>query len=159
MCLPSTNACMVTSIDLYGHPVIYSLFVSIQQLQIPLARLLNALCEYCNISSHNFEETSLKYSKSWRSVYFATDLVYSNYEGTITSSLLISMLSSWLLSQKNPSLNVAGESVALSKLCPIPGNTFTRETCLDLLNSQASTSTSGVHMLQVLSPAFLLERL
>ena len=111
---------------------------SIQQLQIPLAQLLNALCEDCNISSHNFEETSLKYSTSGRLVYFATDLVYSNYEGTITSSLLISMLSSWLLSQKNPSLNVAEQSVALSKLCPIPGNTFTRETCLDQLNSQAS---------------------
>ena len=120
--------------------------VSIQQLQIPLARLLNALCEDCNISSHNFEETSLKYSTSGRLVYFATDLVYSNYEGTITSSLLISMLSSWLLSQKNPSLNVTGVSVALSNLCPIPGNTFTRETCLDQLNSQASTSTSGVNI-------------
>ena len=118
--------------------------ISIQQLQIPLAWLLNALCEDCNISSHNFEETSLKYSTSGRLVYFATDLVYSNYEGTISSSLLISMLSSWLLSQKNPSLNVAGVSVALSKLCPIPGNTFTRETCLDQLNNQASTSTSGV---------------
>ena len=120
--------------------------VSIQQLQIPLVRLLNALCEDCNISSHNFEETSLKYGKSGRSIFFAADLVYSNYEGTITSSSLISMLSSWLLSQKNPSLNVAGESVALSKLCTFPGNTFTRETCLDLLNSQASTSTSGVHI-------------
>ena len=120
--------------------------LSIQQLQTPLVRLLNALCEDCNISSRNVEETSLKYSSSGRSVYFATDLVYSNYEGTITSSSLISMLSSWLLSQKSPSLNVAGESVALSKLCPIPGNTFTRETCLDQLNSQASTSTSGVHI-------------
>ena len=56
------------------------------------------------------------------------------------------MLPSWLLLQKNPSLNVAEQSVALSKLCPIPGNTFTRETCLDQLNSQASTSTSGVYI-------------
>ena len=132
---------------------------SIQQLQIPLARLLNAMCEDCNISSHNFEETSLKYSTSERSVYFATDLVYSNYERIITSSLLISMLSSWLLSQKNPSLNVAEQSVALSKLCPIPGNTFTRGTCLDQLNSQASTSTSGVYIATILSQVFLLELL
>ena len=129
---------------------------SIQQLQIPLARLLNALCEDCNISSHNFEETSLKYGTSGRLVYFATDLVYSNYEGTITSSLLISMLSSWLLSQKNPSLNVAGESVALSKICPIPGNTFTKETCLDQLNSQASTSTSGVNFATIFVTGILI---
>ena len=101
-------------------------------------------CEDCNISSYSFEETSLKYSTSGRSVFFATDIVYSNYEGTITSSLLISMLTSWLLSQKNPSLNVAKLSVALSKVYPIPGNTFTRKTCLDHLYNQASTSTSGV---------------
>ena len=41
---------------------------------------------------------------------------------------------------------MAGLSVALSKLFPNPGNTFTRETCLDQLNNQASTSTSGVHI-------------
>ena len=119
---------------------------SIQQLQIPLAQLLNALCGDCNISSHNFEETRLKYITSGRSVYFATDLVYSNYDGTITSSLLISMLTSWLLSRKNSSLNVAAQSVVLSKIYPIPGNTFTRETCLDHLYNQASTSTSGVNI-------------
>lgn len=113
----------------------------IQQLVIPVAELLNTLCEECNINSHNFEEAILTYSTSGRSAYLTSDLVYSNSDGTITSSILISMMWSWLQSQEMPTLNVAGQSVALSKKCSTPANTFTSEICMDQLSDQTATCT------------------
>ena len=46
----------------------------------------------------------------------------------------------------SPPLNVAELSVALSKIYPILGNTFTRETCPDHLYNQASTFNSSVNI-------------
>ena len=97
--------------------------------------LFNVLCEECNIGANNLEEIMLNYGRSGRSIYITTDLIYSNAEGTVTSSTLISMLWSWLLAEDSPNITLAGYSVAVSKECPIPANSFSNEVCKDHLRS------------------------
>ena len=83
MCLPSTNACRVYIHWLVGPSCNLCIIVyPSSYFRYHWHGYWMPLCEDCNISSHNFEETSLKYGKSGKSVYFATDLVYSNYDGT-----------------------------------------------------------------------------
>ena len=128
---------------MYEHPLVSIAYIfQIQLLQIPVAQLLNTVCEGCNIDLSNFEETRLKYSSSAaeRSVYFTTELIYSNFEGTITSSTIISMLLSWFQLQVASTLDVAGQSVALSKICSTSVNTSTQESCSDYTTNPISTS-------------------
>ena len=125
-------------------------------MQTAVTSLLNTLCGNC-ISVDNLEETHFTYGRSGKSIYITTDLIYSNSEGTVTSSTLISMLWSWLLAEDSPNITLAGYPVALSKECPIPANSLTKDVCKDLLLSSDETTiahnTSSISNLHLISAA------
>ena len=50
------------------------------------------------------------------------------------------MLSTWMLSQENPSLIVNGQRVSLSKKCPIQMNAATRDACINSIPRTDVTS-------------------
>ena len=104
--------------------------------------LLYTQCEDCKIDVDNLEGTYLNYSASGRSAYFTANLIYSNTEGTITSSTLITRLWSWLLADENPNITISGNSIALSKKCPMPANRFTIEACMNQLHTSEKATTS-----------------
>ena len=109
-----------------------------------VAALLKTLCEECNIDMDNLEKTRLNYSTSGRSAYFTADLIYSNSEGTVTSSTLIAQLWSWLLTEEAPNINISGYSVALNKKCPIPANLLTKDACVNQLHSSDIATTTKI---------------
>lgn len=119
---------------------------------MPVAELLSTLCEDCSIESDNLDEMYLNFSTSGSSAYFTADLIYSNSEGTITSSTLIRNLWSWLLEGKTPNITISGNAVALNKRCPVPANSFNKNICMNLLflsditdHTNSSNATSVDH--------------
>ena len=118
----------------------------IQQFKIEVAQILNTLCEECNITSLSFEESNLSYSTSGGILYFTTDLIYSNSEGTITSTTLICNLISWLSAQEDSKLSLAGIPVKLSKI--IVRHIFKKEMCSN--SSSYTTSAAMIFLLLIL---------
>ena len=95
-----------------------------------LTDIINKLCGECNIFSENFNNSSLDYnSASEGDTLFSADIVYSNPNGTITSSTLIHRLQTWILSQSSPNLTVAGKVLLIDKHCPTTVNAATESAC------------------------------
>ena len=82
-----------------------------------LIYIINNICGECHISSENFNNSNLDYSASGHTL-FSTDIIYSNLNGTITSTTLIHRLQTWILSQSSPNLTVAGKVLLIDKHCP-----------------------------------------
>ena len=98
---------------------------------------MNNLCGECNISSENFNNSNLDYSASEGHTLFTTDFMYSNPNGTITSTTLIHRLQMWILSQSSPNLTAAGKVLPIDKNCPTRVNAATESAC----TSKKMTST------------------
>ena len=90
---------------------------------------MNKLCGECNITSENFNNSNLDYSASEGHTLFTTDIIYSNSNGTITSTTLIHRLQTWILSQNLPNLTVAGKVLTIDKHCATRVNDATRSAC------------------------------
>ena len=93
-----------------------------------LTDIMNQLCEECNISLQNFNNSNLSYSATGHTL-FSTDIIYSNPKGTITSTTLIHRLQTWILSQSTPNLTVAGKALLIEKHCPTTVNAATKSAC------------------------------
>ena len=93
-----------------------------------LTDIMNKLCEECNISLQNFNNSNLSYSASGHTL-FSTDIIYSNPKGTITSTTLIHCLQTWILSQSSPNLTIAGKALLIDKQCPTTVNAATKSAC------------------------------
>ena len=136
----------VSSLDIYFHTSLWSqcLWLNlIQDLQRGLSDVMNIICEDCSITSSHFEQNVLNYSVSGQFLFFATDLIFSNLKGSLTSITLINRFQSWILSENTPMLAIAGQALPLRKDCPTYANSVTRTTCLKLFNSSMLKATSA----------------
>ena len=100
---------------------------------------MDIICEDCIITSSHFIENVLNYSTSGQFLFFATDLIFSDLKGSVTSISLINRFQSWILSENTPMLTIAGQALSLRKDCPTYANSVTRTTCLKLFNSSATS--------------------
>ena len=82
-----------------------------------LTDIMSTVFGECNISSENFNNRNLDYSARGHTL-FSTCIIYSNSDGTITSTTLIHRLQMWILSQSSPNLTVAGKVLPIDKHCP-----------------------------------------
>ena len=90
---------------------------------------MNTLCEECKITSENFKNSKLNYHTGEGTTLFSTDIIYSNPEGSITSTTLIHRLQTWIRSQSSPNLTVAGKVLPIDKNCPTRVNAATESSC------------------------------
>ena len=79
--------------------------------------IIQALC-HCNITADSLQDSSLTCSQTGDSTVFNSSLVYSSDDGTITASMLVDMLQTWLLTSDNISTTVDDSLVQFSKTCP-----------------------------------------
>ena len=93
-----------------------------------LIYIMNNICGECNISSENFNNSNLDYSASGHTL-FSTDIIYSNLNGTITSTTLIHRLQTWILPQSSPNL-IAGKVLLIDKHCPTRVYAATISACI-----------------------------
>ena len=90
---------------------------------------MNNLCDDCNVSSDSFNNTIYINSSREECTIFRADILFSNANGTVTSSTLIQHLQTWILSQNTPALMVAGKALSLNKDCPTNVNIATMKAC------------------------------
>ena len=119
-----------------------------------LTDIMNNVCGECNISSENFNNSNLDYSASEGHTLFITDIIYSNPNGTITSTTLIHRLQMWILSQNSPNLTVAGKVLPIDKHCPTRVNAATKSACTRKKSSIISPITYGGFAIGLLIGAF-----
>ena len=122
-----------------------------------LIDIVNNLCGECNISLKNFNNSNLDYSASEGHTLFTTDIMYSNPNGTITSTTLIHHLQTWILSQSSPNLTVAGKALLIDKHCVIIVNVATKSACINKMASNISptsidAATMSIEMARIISP-------
>ena len=115
---------------------------------------MNNLCEECNISLENFNNSNLDYSASKGHTLFTTDIIYSNSNGTITSTTLIHRLQTWILSQSSPNLTVTGKVLQIEKHCPTRVNVLAISACTSKKSSIVSSITYGVFAIGLLIGTF-----
>ena len=112
---------------------------------------MNKLCEDCNISLKNFNNSNLDYSSSEGHTLFSTNIIYSNPKGIITSTTLIHCLQTWILSQSSPNLTVAGKVLPIDKHCPTRVNAATKSACTSKkMASTVSPITYGMFFIGLL---------
>ena len=122
-----------------------------------LVDIMNNLCGECNISLENFNNSNLDYSASEGHTLFTTDILYSNPNGTITSTTLIHRLQTWILSQSSPNLTVAGKVLLIDKHCVIIVNAATKSACINKIASSISptsidSAATSIEMASIISP-------
>ena len=105
---------------------------------------MNNLCDDCNVSSDSFNNTIYINCPSEECTVFRADMLFSNANGTVTSSTLIQRLQTWILSQNTPALMVAGNALSLNKDCPTNVNSATMKACLNVIDEIDSLMTSTV---------------
>lgn len=115
-------------------------YTLLQKNSVQVGDLINMICDNCTSESPELTQTTLNCSVSGRLMYFTTDIVFSNSDGTITASTLISILLSWLLAAEDPTITVAGQSLPLSKMCPTPVDSITVKACEDLFITDLLTN-------------------
>ena len=79
--------------------------------------IIHDLC-HCNITADSLQDSSLACSQTGDSTVFTSSLVYSSDDGSITASMLVDMLQTWLLTSDNISTTVDDSLVQFSKTCP-----------------------------------------
>jgi hypothetical protein len=109
-----------------------------------ISDILRTLCQSCDgIDPSDIVDVELNCSGSdGRFMYLTAGLVYSTPDSGVTASTLINRLLTWLLSEDTPSILVQGTPVGLNKQCPTQLNAITRNSCLELLDSDALTDVS-----------------
>ena len=84
---------------------------------------------HCNITADNLQDSSLTCSQSGDSTVFTSSLVYSSDNGSITASMLVDMLQTWLLTSDNITTTVDDSLVQFSRTCPTRLTPQTTGTC------------------------------
>ena len=80
--------------------------------------IIQDLC-HCNITADSLQNSSLTpCSQTGDSTVFTSSLVYSSDNGSITASMLVDMLQTWLLTSDNISTTVDDSLVQFSRTCP-----------------------------------------
>ena len=104
---------------------------------------MSSLCQSCNITTTNINNSNATLYNSVQLIHYTSDLVYSSPSGEVTSSTLIDLMQQCLLqSGNNITLYINNTELRMSKLCMLQVNPTTMDMCHHVIEYLSKTRTS-----------------